>query len=73
METNHEFVVSEILKKTIPDHPSTTETPSPISTAKVSNLLDITSFYLWKTIRINIFVHKLLVINWSQDGTFFYG
>ena len=76
METNHEFVISEILKKTIPDQPSTTETPSPLSTAKVSQLLDITflsSFYPWKTIRINIFVNKLLVINSSQERTFFYG
>ena len=73
METNHEFVISEILKKTIADKISTTETPSSIPTAKVSNLLDITSFYPWKTIRINIFVHKLLVINRSQEGTFFYG
>ena len=43
METNHEFVISEILKKTIADQLSTTETPSSIPTAKVSQLLNVTS------------------------------
>ena len=42
MKTNHEFVISEILKKTMADKPSTTETPSSIPAAKVSQLVDIT-------------------------------
>ena len=40
METNHEFVISEILKKTIADNPSTTEILSSIPTSKVSEMVD---------------------------------
>ena len=43
METNHEFVIPEILNKTIADKLSAKETPSLTPTAKVSELLNVTS------------------------------